>query len=165
MKRCIVLLVVGVFTSLLFLPSCTTLLFLPSCTTRDISVSASVIAYCPKKAILAEGTFTFNPDEIIPRPEDTKNCCRPVGIGSPAFGENEEIQLTMSALKCGPGPLYYAFTVKYYDLNISYVISHKKFAKIRKFRIQLDSSQENQIKTPAGKRDVIYFEGKLLSGR
>ncbi len=153
MKRWIVLLMAGVFASLLFLPGCMA---------QGISVSASVIAYCPKKAILAEGAFTFNPDVIIPRPEDTEERCRPVGLHSPAFGKNEEVQLTIAALKCGSRSLYYSFTVKYYDLNISYVISHKEFEKIRRFRIQLDSRRKKQIKTPAGKRDVIYFEGKLL---
>ena len=165
MTKRVVLLMVGVFAGLLFLSSCTEGdISARDISARDISVSAGVTAYCPQTTIVAEGTFTFNPDEIIPEPEDTEDGCRPVGVYSPVFGDNEEIQLTISALKCGPGPLYYSFTLKYYGLYISHVISHEKLEMIKEFRIQLDSGK-NQIETPAGKRDVIYFEGKLLKSK
>jgi len=139
------------------------LLFASVSIAKEISVFGSIIAYCPKKTMIAEGTFTFNPDEIIPDPADTEKRCSPVSKSSPVFGKNEEIQLGIKALKCGPYPLYYSFTIKFYSLDISYIISHKDLGKIKKFRIQLNSSQANtNLETPLGKFDVIYFEGRLL---
>jgi len=130
--------------------------------TQNISVSGNVTAYCPTFRI-AEGTFTFNPSEIIPNSEDTKKRCGPVAKSSTTFGENKEIQFNISALKCGPYPLYYSFTIKYYNLNISHIISHKNLKKIKRFRIQLDSAQmDAKLETSLGKFDVIYFEGYLL---
>lgn len=138
-------------------------LFFVSCAAKKISISASTVAYHPK-TIFSEGVFTFNPDEIIPDPKDTEKRCRPVAKYSPIFGENEEIQLRLRALKCGPHPLYYQFTNKYYGLDISFIIDHEKLKKIKKFRIQLDSSQEKdaKLKTPKGEKTLIYFEGGLL---
>jgi len=130
--------------------------------TQNISVSGDVTAYCPTFRV-AEGTFTFNPDDIVPISGDTKKQCRPVSKRSPSFGENKDINFNIAALKCGPHQLYYSFTIKYYGLNISHIISHKNLKKIKRFRIQLDSAQINaKLETSLGKFDVIYFEGYLL---
>jgi hypothetical protein len=47
-------------------------------------------------------------------------------------------------------------------LDISFIISHEELKKMKRFRIQLASAWENSnLKTPAGDRAVIYFEGGL----
>lgn len=147
------------------------LLFASVCMAENISVSGSIVGYkyntkgCWPTTILAEGTFTFDPDKIVKNPTDTEEKCRPVSISSPVFGGNKEIQLRIAALKCGSSSHYYSFKAKYYNLEISFIISHEKLEKIKKFRIQLNHPEEdegNELKTPKGKQTEIYFEGKLL---
>ncbi len=132
---------------------------------KDITITGEIMAY-PHKTVFAEGTWTFNPDKIIPDSRDTEKRCRPVSISSPVFGENKELQLTMFALKCGDNGLYYSFQCRYYDVDIKFIVNHDNLKKIDVFRIQLDHSKDEfNLETPEGEKGLIYFQGKILKDK
>lgn len=148
MKKTTTLIVLVVLIGLLLATGCF------FATTKEISVFADVAAY-PNKTVLAKGTLTFNPDKIVFIPRSADGGCLPVSKSSPVFGKNKNVQVIIKALKCGKNEIYYAFTIKYHGLPISFVVSHDNLEKLhnKTFRIQLD---------PPGEKKEIYFEGGLL---